>query len=54
MTGSPAMTLPLAWSDDGLPIGIHVGAAFGAEDLLFRLAGQLERARPWFDRTPAP
>ena len=52
MTGCPAMTLPLAWSEEGMPIGVHVGASFGAEDLLFRLAGQLEQARPWFDRVP--
>ncbi|WP_420565301.1 amidase [Thalassobaculum sp.] len=52
MTGTPAMSLPLAWSSDGLPIGIHVGAAFGREDLLLRLAGQVEQAQPWADRRP--
>ncbi|MDF1792823.1 MAG: amidase [Thalassobaculaceae bacterium] len=52
MTGCPAMSVPLCWSPDGLPIGIHVGAAFGREDLLFRLAGQLEETRPWFHRRP--
>jgi Asp-tRNA(Asn)/Glu-tRNA(Gln) amidotransferase A subunit family amidase len=52
MTGCPAMSVPLCWSGDGLPIGIHIGAAYGREDLLFRLAGQLEMARPWFDRLP--
>lgn len=52
MTGCPAMSVPLCWSPHGLPIGIHVGAGFGREDLLFRLAAQLEEARPWFHRRP--
>jgi amidase len=50
-TGQPAMTVPLAWSQGGLPIGIQFVARMGAEDVLFRLAGQLEQARPWFGRT---
>jgi Asp-tRNA(Asn)/Glu-tRNA(Gln) amidotransferase A subunit family amidase len=52
-TGQPAMSVPLAWSRDGLPIGLQFVARMGAEPVLFQLAGQLERARPWFDRTPA-
>ncbi len=48
-TGQPAMTVPLAWSPSGLPIGIQFVAKMGAEATLFRLAGQLEQARPWFD-----
>src|SRR5579859_374505 len=50
-TGQPAMTVPLAWSKSGLPIGLQFVARMGAEATLFRLAGQLEQARPWFDRT---
>ncbi len=52
MTGCPAMSVPLHWNDDGLPVGIHIGAGFGREDHLFRLAAQLEEAQPWFDRRP--
>jgi amidase len=51
-TGSAAMSIPLAMSKSGLPIGIHFAASPGAEALLLRLAGQLEKARPWFDRVP--
>jgi Asp-tRNA(Asn)/Glu-tRNA(Gln) amidotransferase A subunit family amidase len=51
-TGQPAMTVPLSWSRDGLPIGLQFVARMGAEATLFQLAGQLEQARPWFDRTP--
>ncbi len=50
--GSAAMSVPLAMSRSGLPIGIHFAAAPAAEAGLLRLAGQLETARPWFDRVP--
>ncbi|MCP4804005.1 MAG: amidase [Proteobacteria bacterium] len=52
-TGQPAMSVPLYWSDKGLPIGTQVVGRFGGEATLFRLAKSLETARPWADRSPA-
>ena len=51
-TGQPAMSVPLWWSGNGLPLGIHFIGRFGDEATLFRLAGQLEEAQPWFNKTP--
>lgn len=52
VTGTPAISLPLGHSVEGWPIGIQFGAAYGRDDLLFALAGDLERARPWIGRLP--
>ena len=53
LTGQPAMSLPLATSNDGLPIGVQLVARWGDEATLFNLAGQLEQAQPWSQRRPA-
>jgi amidase len=53
MTGLPAMSLPLHWSEEGLPIGVHAIGAPEGEATLFQLAAQVERAQPWADRRPS-
>jgi amidase len=52
VTGQPAVSLPLHWNDAGVPIGVQLVAAHGREDLLVRVASQLETAAPWADRVP--
>ena len=52
ITGSPAVSVPLYWSHEGLPIGVHFLGRYGEEATLIRLAGQLEQARPWNHRWP--
>jgi amidase len=52
MTGQPAVSLPLHWTPGGLPVGVQLIASYGREDLLIRIASQLELAAPWADRHP--
>ena len=51
-TGQPAISLPLHWNEKGIPIGVQIVSTFGDEATLFRLAAQLEEARPWRGRLP--
>ena len=52
VTGVPAMSVPLHWCDNGLPLGVQFVGGHGDEGKLLSLAAQLERAEPWFDRVP--
>jgi Asp-tRNA(Asn)/Glu-tRNA(Gln) amidotransferase A subunit family amidase len=52
ITGQPAMMVPIGRSADGYPVAVQLVARYGDEATLFRVASQLESARPWFDRTP--
>jgi len=52
LAGLPAISAPLHWTPDGLPCGVQFIGPFGDEAALFRLAGQMEKAKPWFDRRP--
>jgi Asp-tRNA(Asn)/Glu-tRNA(Gln) amidotransferase A subunit family amidase len=54
MTGCPAMSVPLHWNGEGLPIGCQFAGRMGEEALLFQLARALEGARPWAERWPQP
>jgi amidase len=53
MTGQPAVSLPLHWTPDDLPVGVQLVAGYGREDVLVRVASQLEQAAPWAARRPA-
>lgn len=52
VTGLPAVSLPLRWSEDGLPVGVQAFGPPAGEALLVRLASQIEEAQPWADRRP--
>jgi len=52
LTGQPAISLPLHWTPGGLPVGVQLAAAYGREDILIRVASQLEQAAPWSERHP--
>ena len=51
-TGTPAMSMPLHWTADGLPVGVHFAGRYGDEATLLALAAELETAQPWFNRVP--
>jgi amidase len=53
VSGQPAINVPVEWTDDGLPVGVQLVAAYGREDVLIQVASQLETAKPWAHRTPA-
>jgi amidase len=52
LTGQPAMSVPLFWNEENVPIGVQFAGRFGDEATLFRLAAQLEKARPWAVKKP--
>jgi amidase len=52
MSGQPAINVPVEWTEGGLPVGVQLVAAYGREDVLLRVASQLEAAKPWAHRTP--
>ncbi len=51
-TGQPAASVPLHWTADGLPVGVHLAAPFGRDEMLMGLCARIEEARPWFSRRP--
>ncbi len=52
-TGQPAASLPLHWTEDGLPVGVQIATRFGEDETLMSLCAEIEQASPWFDRRPA-
>jgi len=53
MIGLPAMSVPLHWNQQGLPIGVQFAGPYGAEGRLLSLAAQLEKVAPWADKLPS-
>jgi amidase len=51
--GTPAVTVPLHWTAEGLPVGVHFAGRYAEEAILLRLVAQLESAQPWFNEVPA-
>jgi Asp-tRNA(Asn)/Glu-tRNA(Gln) amidotransferase A subunit family amidase len=54
LTGRPAINVPVYWTDDGMPLGVQFNGGLGTDGALLQLAAQLEEARPWAQRHPAP
>ncbi|MCJ9710680.1 amidase, partial [Bordetella hinzii] len=52
-SGQPAISIPLHWTDEEIPVGVQIMGQFGRDDLVLRLAAELERAAPWAHRMPA-
>jgi Asp-tRNA(Asn)/Glu-tRNA(Gln) amidotransferase A subunit family amidase len=54
LTGRPAINVPVYWTDDGMPLGVQFNGGLGSDGALLQLAAQLEEAKPWAQRHPAP
>lgn len=52
LSGQPGVSVPTVWTDDGIPLGVHLAGRRGDDQLLLQVAAQLETAMPWADRRP--